>query len=144
MSAVADANRLRRDGLRWIPKVNGEFRIPVVSIHTLGDLYVPFSMEQVYRTRAAAKGNGNWLIQRAIRGASHCDFTVAEQVDAFDAMIKWERDGVKPEGDDVVTVATVAAPAFGCTYTNNTLGSDESDRTKALRPAILATTTACP
>lgn len=144
LTAVADANRLRRDGLRWIPVVNGEFKIPVVSIHTLGDLFVPFSMEQVYQKRVAAKNNGVWLVQRAIRGASHCDFTVAEQVSAFDDMIKWERDGVKPSGDDVVTASTVAAPTFGCTFTNNTLGPDESGTTNALRPAILATTAATP
>jgi hypothetical protein len=115
LTATPDANRLRTDGLRWIPKVNGDFKIPVVSIHTLGDLFVPFSMQQVYQKRAAAKGNSNWLVQRAIRGVSHCDFTVTEQVDAFDAMIKWERDGVKPAGDDVVTPATVAAANYGCT-----------------------------
>jgi pimeloyl-ACP methyl ester carboxylesterase len=137
LAAVADANRLRTDGLRWIPKINGEFKIPVVSIHTLGDLFVPFNMEQIYQKRVAAKGNSTWLVQRAIRGASHCDFTVAEQVDAFDAMIKWERDGVKPTGDDVVTPATVAAPNYGCTYTKNTLGPDESGATKALRPVIV-------
>ena len=113
LTAATDANRLRTDGLRWIPKANGEFKIPVVSIHTLGDLFVPFSMEQVYQKRVAAKGNSTWLVQRAICGASHCDFTIAEQVDAFDAMIKWERDGVKPAGDDVVTPATVAASTYG-------------------------------
>ena len=52
----------------------------MVTIHTLGDLFVPFSMEQVYQKRVAAKGNSDWLVQRAIRGISHCDFTVAEQV----------------------------------------------------------------
>ena len=144
LTALPDANRLRTDGLRWIPKANGEFKIPVVSIHTLGDLFVPFSMEQVYQKRVAAKGNSAWLVQRAIRGASHCDFTVAEQVSAFDDMIKWERDGIKPTGDDVVTAATVAAPTYGCTYTKNTLGPDESGATKALRPAILANSAPCP
>ena len=144
MTAAAEANRLRRDGLRWIPQINGEFKIPVVSIHTLGDLFVPFSMQQVYQKRTAAKGNGGWLVQRAIRGASHCDFTVAEQAEAFDDMIKWERDGIKPAGDDVVTAATVAAPTYGCTYTRNTLGPDESGTTRALRPAILGSTPACP
>ncbi len=138
LTAVTDANRLRTDGLRWIPKINGEFKIPVVSIHTLGDLFVPFNMEQIYQKRVANKGNSTWLVQRAIRGASHCDFTVAEQVDAFDAMIKWERDGVKPSGDDVVTPATVAASAYGCTYTKNTLGPDESGATRVLRPNIAA------
>jgi pimeloyl-ACP methyl ester carboxylesterase len=144
LTAAADANRLRRDGLRWVPKVNGEFKIPVVSIHTLGDLFVPFSMEQTYQKRVAAKGNSTWLVQRAIRGASHCDFTIAEQVEAFDAMIKWERDGVKPAGDDVVTPATVAAPTYGCTYTRNATGPDDGATTKQLRAGILASTPACP
>jgi hypothetical protein len=144
LSPAADANRLRRDGLRWVPQINGEFKIPVVSIHTLGDLFVPFSMQQVYQKRVAAKGNSTWLVQRAIRGASHCDFTVLEQEQAFDAMIKWERDGVKPAGDDVVTPATVAAPTYGCTYTRNTLGPDDGGTTRALRAGIAASTPACP
>jgi pimeloyl-ACP methyl ester carboxylesterase len=144
LTANPNANRLRRDGLRWIPQINGEIKIPVVSIHTLGDLFVPFSMQQVYQKRVAAKGNSQWLVQRAIRGASHCDFTVAEQVEAFEAMVAWERDGIKPSGDDVVTPATVAATTYGCTYTRNTLGPDESGATRALRPGILASTPACP
>ena len=145
LKATADANRLRRDGLRWIPQINGEIKIPVVSIHTLGDLFVPFSMQQVYQKRVAAKGNSQWLVQRAIRGASHCDFTVAEQVDAFEAMVKWERDGVKPAGDDVVTAATVAATTYGCTFTKNTLGPDDSPGfVGALRAGIAGTTPACP
>jgi hypothetical protein len=92
----------------------------------------------------AAKGNSSWLVQRAIRGISHCDFTVAEQATAFDDMIKWERDGVKPTGDDVVTAATVAAPTYGCTYTQNTTGMDDSATTKALRPLAVANSAACP
>ena len=144
ITPAADANRLRTDGLRWIPKVNGEFKVPVVTIHTLGDLFVPFSMEQVYQKRAAAKGNSGLLVQRAIRGISHCDFTVAEQVEAFDDMVKWEAGGPKPGGDDVVTPATVAAPTYGCTYTRNTPGPDDSASTLGLRQIIAATTPACP
>ena len=144
LTAATDANRLRTDGLRWIPKANGEFKIPVVSIHTLGDLFVPFSMEQVYQKRVAAKGNSAFLVQRAIRGVSHCDFTIAEQVEAFDAMIKWEGGGAKPAGDDVVTPATVAAATYGCAFTRNTLGPDESGTTRALRPPTLANSAACP
>lgn len=140
----ADANRLRSDGLRWVPKANGEFRIPVVSIHTLGDLFVPFSMEQVYNRRVAAKGNSAYLVQRAIRGISHCDFTNAEQVAAFDDMAKWEAGGAKPAGDDVVTPATVAASTYGCTFTKNAAGVDDSASTLGLRRIIAATTPACP
>ena len=144
ITPAVDANRLRTDGLRWIPKANGEFKIPVVSIHTLGDLFVPFSMEQVYQKRVAAKGNSAFLVQRAIRGISHCDFTVAEMSTAFDDMLKWEAGGAKPGGDDVVTPATVAASTYGCTYTKNTPGPDDSAGTLGLRQIIAATTPACP
>lgn len=138
LTATPDANRLRRDGLRWIPVINGEFKIPVVSIHTLGDLFVPFSMQQIYQQRSTAKGNGNWLVQRAIRGASHCDFTVAEQVQAFTDMVAWAEGGVKPAGDDVTTPATVAAASYGCTFTNDTLGADDGGTVTALRAGIAA------
>ena len=144
LTAATDANRLRTDGLRWIPKANGEFKIPVVSIHTLGDLFVPFSMEQVYQKRVAAKGNSAFLVQRAIRGISHCDFTTVEMNTAFDDMIKWEAGGAKPAGDDVVTAATVAAPTYGCTFTKNTPGPDDSAGTVGLRQIIAASTAPCP
>jgi hypothetical protein len=144
LTAATDANRLRTDGLRWIPKANGEFKIPVVTIHTLGDLFVPFNMEQVYQKRVAAKGNSTWLVQRAIRGASHCDFTVAESETAFDDMIKWERDGIKPQGDDVVTPSVVAASTYGCKFTKNNLGPDDSAFVGQLRAGIAQSTAACP
>ena len=147
ITPAADANRLRTDGLRWIPKVNGDFKIPVVSIHTLGDLFVPFSMEQVFQKRVAAKGNSAYLVQRAIRGISHCDFTVAEQATAFDDMVKWEAGGAKPAGDDVVTAATVAAPTYGCTFTTKNPvapGPDDGTGTLGLRQIIAATTPPCP
>ena len=143
LTAAPDANRLRNGSLRWIPKVNGEIKVPVVSIHTLGDLFVPFSMQQVYQKRVAAKGNSSLLVQRAIRGASHCDFTVAEAATAFDDMIKWERDGVKPLGDDVVTPAVVAAPSYGCKFTKNNLGPDDAPFVGQLRAGIAQTTAPC-
>lgn len=144
LKADPEANRERRDGLRWVPQVNGKFSVPVVSIHTLGDLFVPFGMEQTYAKRAAAGGSGGKLVQRAIRGVSHCDFTVAEQVEAFDAMIQWESAGIKPAGDDVLTAATVAAPTYGCTYTRNVFGADDSAMVKALRAGVAQTGGSCP
>ncbi len=142
--ADPEANRLRTDGLRWIPKVNGQFSVPVVAIHTVGDLFVPFSMIQAYRQRAEANGNGQRLVTRAIRGISHCDFTVAEQVEAFDAMVKWEAGGAKPGGDDVLTATTVAAPAYGCTYTRPAVAGVDSATTIALRGLIAQSGGSCP
>jgi hypothetical protein len=89
-------------------------------------MYVPFKMEQIYKRRADALGTSGLLVQRAIRGISHCDFTIAEQVAAFEAMVKWEQQGVKPEGDDVLTPAVVADPKYGCKFTNNTPSEGDS------------------
>lgn len=137
-TAATDSNRLRRDGLRWVPKVNGNFSVPVVTIHTLGDMYVFFRMEQVFYNRAQVGTGKNWLVQRAIRGISHCDFTVNEQVAALDAMLKWEQTGVKPTGDDVLTAATVAASNYGCNFTINTTTQDDSPTIGAIRAALPA------
>jgi len=133
VTPVTDANRLRSDGLRWVPKTNANINVPVVTIHTLGDLYVPFSMEQIYKRRADRLGTSNFLVQRAIRGVSHCDFTFNEQAAAFDAMINWEQKGVKPAGDDVLTPATVADPKYGCKFTDNNFTQDDSAAVQTVR-----------
>jgi len=139
---TAGANRLRSDGLRWIPVVNGDIGVPVVTIHTLGDLFVPFKMEQVYATRTKAKMTDKWLVQRAIRDVGHCAFTAAEGAAAFDAMVKWEAGGPKPAGDDVLTPAVIADPKYGCTFTNNT-PSAEDFTAPATRAAYQAKYLAC-
>lgn len=135
------ANRLRRDGLRWIPEIAGQFYVPVVSLHTLGDMYVPFSMEQIYRRNAIKHGSDRRLVQRAVRAPSHCDFTRAEEVAAFDAMVQWEQRGIKPAGDEVLDRATVADPAYGCRFTDNTIGADDSSTTALTRRFLVP---ACP
>jgi pimeloyl-ACP methyl ester carboxylesterase len=122
LHADPEANRLRRDGLRWFPKSNARIDVPVVTIHTLGDVYVPFSMEQIYKRRADALGTSKWLVQRAIRGISHCDFTTEEQTQAFDAMTNWEQNGVKPAGDEVLDAATVARADYGCKFSSASRG----------------------
>ena len=127
--AEEGANALRDDGLRWIPTVKGEFDVPVVTAHTIGDLFVPILMEQQYRERANANGNGGLLVQRAIRAPGHCDFTVAEFEDTLDAMLDWEQLDIKPGGDDWNTPATVADSNFGCNYTiDGPVGPDNYPR----------------
>lgn len=131
---VPGANGLREDGLRLIPKVNGDLYadIPVVTIHTLGDLFVPIRMQQVYRQRMEANGWGSNLVQRAVRAPGHCDFSNAEFAATLDAMLQWEQNGIKPAGDDLLTPALMADPDFGCTYTVN---GPPQTVTRALMPA---------
>jgi pimeloyl-ACP methyl ester carboxylesterase len=104
------------NGLSNIPPILANFRIPVLSIHTIGDLFVPLSMEQIYATRAAAQGTSNLLVQRAIRDHNHCGFAVPEEEAAFAALVNWVTNGVKPAGDDILTPAAVADSKFGCQF----------------------------
>ncbi len=137
VAPTPDANRIRSDGVRWVPKTNASITVPVVTIHTLGDLYVPFSMEQIYKRRADAAGTSGMLVQRAIRGISHCDFTIAEQASAFDAMTNWEQKGVKPAGDDVLTPAGVANSQYGCKFTDNNFTVDDSTAIRNARTNVI-------
>jgi hypothetical protein len=36
---------------------------------------------------------------------------------AFDDLVNWVVNGVKPAGDDILDPAVVAAPDFGCKFT---------------------------
>jgi len=105
------------NGIANIPMISGRLPIPVVSIHTIGDLFVPLSMEQLYAQRVAAEGASDRLVSRAIRDHGHCGFAVQEEEIAFRDLANWVTNGVKPAGDDVLTPTTVADPNFGCQFT---------------------------
>jgi hypothetical protein len=91
--------------------------MPVLTMHTLGDLFVPFSMEQLYARRVAAHGDSGLLVQRAIRDIGHCAFSEGELNQAFGDLARWVHEGVRPAGDDVLTPSVVAAPNYGCRFT---------------------------
>lgn len=130
---VAGANGPRDDGLRLIPRVNGDLYadIPVVTIHTLGDLFVPISMQQIYRQRMETNGWGDNLVQRAVRAPGHCDFSIAEFTTTLDAMLQWEQSGTRPAGDDLLNPALMADANFGCTFTEDGFPQEV---TRALMP----------
>lgn len=120
----SSANAARSEGLQYIPEINGQFSVPVLTIHGLGDLYVPFVHEQIYRRRAIENGSDDLLVQRAIRSPGHCDYTLNEQTEAFEDLVEWVNTGVKPSGDNVLDAAVVADPKYGCTF------SDDEERTE--------------
>lgn len=106
------------NGLTNVPAVSGEIQIPVLTLHTLGDLFVPVSMEQIYAARVAAHGASDRLVQRAIRDLGHCAFTGDEIITAFADLVNWVENGIKPAGDDFLDPAAVADPEFGCAFTS--------------------------
>ena len=114
VAATAGATR----DLSGIPAVLGDPRIPVLSLHDVGDLFVPFSMEQLYARRAAQHGESRLFVSRAIRGDAHCGFTQAELERGFADLVHWVRSGHRPAGDDILDQEAVAKPTFGCRFTD--------------------------
>jgi hypothetical protein len=128
---TAQPQARRNNGIANIPPTNGNLRIPMLTLHTLGDLFVPFHMEQEYARRVAANGASELLVQRATRDFGHCTFTPTELVTAFVDLVGWVQGGAKPAGDDVLDPTVVAAPDFGCTFTDKV-----SPRLWNLQPAL--------
>jgi hypothetical protein len=115
---TADPQARRINGLANVTPTTGDLKIPMLTLHTLGDLFVPFLQEQVYARRVAAKGASNLLVQRATRDFGHCAFAPSELVQTFVDLVTWVEAGVKPAGDDILNPATVADPNFGCKFTD--------------------------
>lgn len=112
---VEGANRVRNArGTKPAPIVDGTPDVPVLTIHTLGDLFVPVEMEQIYAEEVAANGRSDLLVQRLVRDVGHCTFTRAEWTESYQALFDWVEDGVRPAGDDVFDLA---GPLVGCQFT---------------------------
>ena len=106
------------NGLSQVPPITGDIDVPVMTLHNLGDLFVPFHNEVVYAQEVAAHGKSDLLVQRAIRGVSHCRFTGIELATAFAELDAWVQFGIKPAGDVVLDPLAVAAPDYGCAFTD--------------------------
>lgn len=106
--------------LERIPVIRGTMSIPTVSVHTTGDLFVPFKMQQIYAEEAIDNGADDMLVSRATRAIGHCEFSPEELIETFDDMVSWVDTGVRPGGDDILDPAVVANPLFGCNYSRGT------------------------
>ena len=122
VTRVAPADPVSRASRRLTasPQIAGRPNVPVLSLHDLGDLFVPFSMEQFYAANAAAHHRSRFVVQRAIRAAGHCEFSASEAGAAWDDLVAWQHGGPRPGGDAVADPATVAEPNFGCRFTDKT------------------------
>jgi len=80
----------------------GSLKGPLLTLHTTGDGWVPFSHVQRYGRRTIAAGTEHLLVQRAIRRPRHCDFNAQERTLAFDDLVTWLETGARPDGDDVL------------------------------------------
>ncbi len=112
--------------------VTGDIDIPILTLHTIGDLFVPFSMEQLWAQRIADAGNADLFRARAIRSGDHCAFTIEEEVTAFAELVAWVENGITPPGDDILDPEVVAADDFGCQFTKVPNPAYYDDPTRSL------------
>ncbi|GDY30103.1 hypothetical protein GTS_17360 [Gandjariella thermophila] len=117
---VPPANPLARflPSLTTVPRVLGTPSGPVVSLHGLDDEFVPFSMEQVYAAAVAGHGRGQLLAQRVIRTVGHCEFDTREVATAWHDLVRWVDTGERPAADAVGDPAVIAAPDYGCRFSD--------------------------
>lgn len=90
----------------------GQISGPLLTLHETGDLTVPVSMEQSYRSKTIAAGTADLLVQRLIRSSSHCEFSDGEITRAWDDLVAWVEGGARPAGDDVSGDLSDSGKAF--------------------------------
>lgn len=115
---VADLPARLSNRLSQVPRVNGRPRVPVLSLHGLGDMFVPFSMEQIYAADVARHHRSRLLVQRAIRTTQHCEFSAVEAGTAWDDLVRWIDTGRRPAGDVTTKPSAVARPDYGCRFSD--------------------------
>ncbi|GAB2845829.1 alpha/beta hydrolase [Actinoallomurus bryophytorum] len=117
---VPVADRADRESARLsqIPRVFGLPTAKTLTLHGLGDMFVPFSMEETYGSEVARHHLSGLVVQRAIRSAQHCEFSPSEAGRAWDDLAGWVHGGKRPAGDAVTNPRAVAKPDFGCRFSD--------------------------
>ena len=125
---VEGSKRVRRaQGQKPAPIINGTPQIPVLTMHTIGDLFVPIEMQQIYAEEVAANGLSDNLVQRAIRDVGHCTFSATEWQEAYSDLFNWVEEDVEPQGDDLVN--DISNPGLGLQWTVNDESTESDDFT---------------
>jgi stage V sporulation protein SpoVS len=83
-------SRRRQSALTYLEQniiFNGKIPFPVLTLHTKGDGLVVVEDESAYRNVVDEEHDGALLRQLFVHRAGHCEFTPAETVVAFEALI---------------------------------------------------------
>jgi len=98
--AADPAYRGEKTPYEEVAPFDGRIERPLLTMHGTGDLFVPIFLEQSLKRAVTAAKRQTLLTERIYRIAGHCGFSQAEQINAFDDLVKWVREGVKPDGDE--------------------------------------------
>lgn len=75
---------------------NGRIGVPVLTLHTTRDPAIPFAFEAAFAQTVAGAGRSHLLAQRPVDRWGHCNFTPADTLGAFGALVQWVTTGQKP------------------------------------------------
>jgi pimeloyl-ACP methyl ester carboxylesterase len=92
LKALQDAPRIKakQPALSYLKRniiFNGQIPIPVLTLHTKGDGLVVVEDESAYKDVVDREHDGALLRQVFVHRAGHCEFSPAETVVAFDALV---------------------------------------------------------
>jgi hypothetical protein len=76
-------------GLDWMHSTStptGELQVPLLATHTTVDLLAPVEFQEEYAETIRHAGKNSLLRQAFVDRAGHCNFTVAENIAAIEAM----------------------------------------------------------
>ena len=83
-------------------EITGDLQLPLLTLHTTGDFFVPISNQQILRRAVEAAGKGDLLVQRAVRAPGHCEIAPDRWESALEELIAWVEEGIMPEGEDLL------------------------------------------
>jgi hypothetical protein len=75
---------------------NGHLGRPMLALHTVYDPIVLVPSIALYNHRVEAAGDPQNLVQQYVDREGHCNFTLEQIGGAFDELLVWTRDGVRP------------------------------------------------
>jgi hypothetical protein len=84
-----------RNYLEHFADYSGLIKHPVLTLHTALDPIVVVAHESAYRNTIRV-GRDDLLVQAYTRGIGHCNFTLAQQLAAIEAVDTWARSGTPP------------------------------------------------
>ena len=90
----------------------GEIQLPLLTLQTTADLFVPLSGQLLLQQAADASGTSNLLVQRTVQAAGHCGMLNEEWRRAFEDLVAWVEDGIQPGGEDLLGDISDAGSAF--------------------------------
>jgi hypothetical protein len=96
----------------------GQFVVPVISAHGIGDATVFVEGQDTLLQRMVAAGNGNRLVQAFVNSTEHSYWGDAMYPPLFESLLRWIEVGEKPTPQSIATRCAARRPAapHDCLY----------------------------